>query len=57
MRNDFDERKDVIIKREIFEQEIKDKYNVMFILDDRNQCVDFWRKIGLTCFQVDYGNF
>lgn len=31
---------------------------VKFVLDDRNQVVDMWRKdLGLTCLQVDYGDF
>lgn len=57
MRKDGDVRKDVIIKQEIYEVEIKDKYNVLFVLDDRDQVVDFWRSQGLTCLQVNYGDF
>lgn len=51
------EPKDVLVKQEIYENEIKNKYNVLFVLDDRNQVVDFWRSQGLTCFQVAEGNF
>lgn len=58
MRNANDFRKDSIIKREIFENEIQGKYFVEFLLDDRNQVVDMWRKeLGLPCFQVNYGDF
>ena len=57
MRKDDDNRKDNIIKQEIYETHIKDKYNVLFILDDRQRVVDMWRKNGLTCFQVAEGNF
>lgn len=56
-RGDKDFRKDVIIKQEVYDQHIKGKYNVLFVLDDRNQVVDFWRSIGLTCFQVAAGAF
>lgn len=56
-RADDDNRKDVIIKQEIYEGNIKGKYNVLFVLDDRNQVVDFWRSQGLTCFQVAPGDF
>ena len=56
-RADDDNRKDIIIKQEIFDQHIKDKYNVLFVLDDRDQVVEFWRSLGLTCLQVDYGDF
>lgn len=58
MREARDMRKDSIVKREIYDREIKGKYNVLFILDDRNQVVDLWRRdLGLTCLQVAYGNF
>lgn len=58
MRKAGDSRKDSIIKREIFDKYIKNNFNVEFVLDDRNQVVDMWRlELGLTCLQVDYGNF
>lgn len=57
MRQTSDVRKDSIIKREIYDNHIKDNYYIEFILDDRNQVVDMWRDLGLTCLQVDYGDF
>jgi predicted kinase len=57
MRKTGDHRKDSIIKREIFDREIRGKYHVDFVLDDRNQVVHMWRDIGLTCLQVADGNF
>lgn len=58
MRKSRDSRKDSIVKREIFDNLIRDKYFIEFVLDDRNQVVDMWRQdLGLTCFQVNYGNF
>lgn len=57
MRETGDNRKDAIIKREIYETNIKPYYNVSFVLDDRNQVVDMWRSLGLTCLQVADGNF
>ena len=57
MRKTGDYRKDFVIKKEIYEQEIKGKYEIEFVLDDRDQVVKMWREIGLTCFQVAYGNF
>lgn len=58
MRQTKDERKDSIIKKEIFEAHIAGKFYIEFVLDDRNQVVDLWRnEIGLTCFQVNYGDF
>ena len=58
MRKANDFRKDSIIKREIFDTEIKGNYFIEFVLDDRNQVVDMWRKeLHLPCFQVNYGDF
>lgn len=57
MRKTGDHRKDAIIKAEIYEEHIKGHYNVLFVLDDRDQVVAMWRGKGLACFQVDYGNF
>lgn len=57
MRKSSDMRKDAIIKEEIYQENIEGKYNVLCVLDDRNQVVDFWRSKGLTCFQVAPGDF
>lgn len=57
MRKHGDFRKDSIIKREIYNEHIKGKFNVLFVLDDRNQTVNMWRRNGLTCLQVADGNF
>jgi predicted kinase len=58
MRAENDSRKDSIVKKELFEQHIVGKYYVDLVIDDRNQVVEMWRKdLGLTCLQVDYGDF
>ncbi len=58
MRKSGDFRKDFIIKREMYQNHIRPNYNVLFILDDRDQAVQMWRnELGLTCFQVAYGDF
>ena len=57
MRKTGDFRKDVIVKREIYENAIKGNYNVRFVLEDRNQVVRMWRSLELTCFQVAEGDF
>jgi uncharacterized HAD superfamily protein len=58
MRKTRDFRKDAIIKKELYEIHIKNKYEVLLVLDDRDQVVKMWREeLGLTCFQVDYGDF
>jgi predicted kinase len=53
----MDMRKDSIIKRELFDAFIAGKYYITLVLDDRNQVVEGWREMGLTCFQVAEGNF
>ncbi len=57
MRKSGDMRKDSIVKKEIYDEFILDKYNLAFVLDDRDQVVRVWRDLGLTCLQVDYGDF
>lgn len=49
--------KDCLIKKRIFEREIKPNYNVELIFDDRNQVVEMWRSLGLKCLQVAEGDF
>lgn len=58
MRQSKDFRKDSVIKSEIYEAEIKGKYFIEIVLDDRDQVVELWRKeLKLPCFQVNYGSF
>ena len=58
MRKEKDHRKDAIIKRELYDAHIRNKYFVQFVLDDRNQVVNLWRlELGLPCLQVNYGDF
>lgn len=57
MRVEGDNRKDSIVKRELFDKYIRQEYQVQFVLDDRNQMVETWRGMGLKCFQVADGDF
>ena len=58
MRKTGDNRKDSIIKKELYEKYLKPmNYHVLFILDDRTQVVEMWREMGFTVFQVAEGNF
>jgi predicted kinase len=57
MRATGDQRKDSIIKQELFDRHVLGKYNIKFVLDDRNQVVEMWRSLGLTVFQVAEGDF
>lgn len=57
MRPEGDKRKDFIVKLELFNNNIRGKWDVKFVLDDRDQVVKMWRELGLCCLQVNYGNF
>lgn len=57
MRAADDKRKDAVVKRELFDTHIRDRFDVLYVLDDRQQVVDMWRALGLTVFQVAKGDF
>lgn len=58
MREAGDTRPDDIVKSELYHQHIAGKYWVRCVFDDRDSVVDMWRKeLGLTVFQVNYGDF
>jgi hypothetical protein len=44
-------------KKELFEENIKDKYFVDFVLDDSSKVVKMYRDLGLTCLQPNDGKF
>ena len=52
MRSIGDKRKDTIVKREFFDEHIKGKYNVSFVVDDRPSVCRMWRELGLEVLQV-----
>lgn len=57
MRPAGDSRKDSIVKRQIFESRIRDRWRITGVFDDRAQVVRMWRGLGLTVFQVAEGDF
>ena len=48
---------DHILKYRMYEKYIKDKYEVMFVVEDRKRIVDMWRELGITCLQCADGDF
>jgi len=44
-------------KNFFYQTKIKDKYQIDFVLEDRNSVVKMWREIGLVCFQVAETNY
>ena len=52
LRADDDFRPDAIVKSEILEKIKNEGFNPTVAIDDRNQVVENWRKLGLKCWQV-----
>lgn len=52
MRAAGDSRRDTVIKRELFDAHVRDRFNVMGVIDDRPSVCRFWRSIGVKTFQV-----
>jgi hypothetical protein len=57
IRPEGDYRPDTEIKKEIYDNHIKDTYNIKYVIDDRKKVVEMWRELGLTVLQVADGNF
>ncbi len=58
MRQTGDNRKDALIKEEIYHQYIAPNYRAFLVMDDRSQVIALWRnKLGLPTFQVNDGDF
>jgi hypothetical protein len=58
MRPHKDNRKDSIVKADLYRRHIEGRYDVAWVVDDRDQVVRMWREeLGLTCLQVAEGNF
>ena len=58
MRVKGDSRKDSILKREIYEENIRSRYYVEMVIDDRPQVVRMWRhEVGFTVFQLNDREF
>jgi predicted kinase len=50
-------RPDDVVKLELFNEHIRNRFNVLAVYDDRDRVVALWRRLGLTCLQVAYGAF
>lgn len=57
MRADNDSRRDSIMKEEMYRTHIEPRFDVDFVIDDRQSVVDMWRSLGLVCLQCDEGDF
>lgn len=57
MRPVGDQRPDWQVKLDLFNDYVRDRFNVVCSLDDRNSVVALWRRLGITCLQVADGDF
>lgn len=57
MRTEKDNRKDSIVKEELHRKHVEGRYDVAWVVDDRQQVVQMWRSLGLTVFQCAEGDF
>jgi hypothetical protein len=51
MRPDNDWRKDTVFKEEIYNEYIKDYWDVLFAIEDRDRVVKMWRRLGVVALQ------
>ena len=52
MRPEGDSRPDWMIKEELFDNHIKDRYYVSHVVDDRKMMVQHWCSMGMNVFDV-----
>jgi predicted kinase len=57
MRPAGDTRNDAIVKLELFDEHIRDRFDVRWVYDDRDRVVAMWRSLGLAVMQVAPGAF
>jgi len=60
MRPANDMRPDNIVKAELFDNYVRDNFDVQFVIDDRRQVVEMWQRMGLKVLNVaglDGGDF
>ena len=48
-RKEKDQRKDSVIKEELFREHVMNKYYVEMVIDDRVQMLELWTSLGLNC--------
>lgn len=53
MRKEGDKRADYIVKKELYDEHIKGRYNIVFVIEDRKQVKRMWVEQGLFVFDVN----
>lgn len=57
MREDGDGRPDFLVKHDMYVAHIRNQHRPLFVMDDRDQMVRYYRSLGIKTFQCGYGNF
>lgn len=57
MRKEGDHIPDFVLKKNIYDSEIKNDYEVLGVFEDRRNVVDMWRSLGIRCYHVEEGNY
>lgn len=57
MRPAGDVRPDYVVKHELFDKHVRERFDVLVSCDDRDQVVSLWRSLGIPTWQVNYGSF
>lgn len=52
MRASGDSRKDYVVKRELFNDNVRDNYNVQMVIDDRKSVVELWEELDIKVINV-----
>ena len=55
MRQKDDYKRDTVVKKELYNDNIKDKYNVICVFDDRLSVCRQWVDMGIFTFTVNQG--
>jgi hypothetical protein len=57
MRRIGDQRRDAVVKAELFWAEVAPCWAVVGVIDDRDSVVGMWRSMGIACMQCAPGDF
>lgn len=57
MRPAGDDRKDDLVKEDIYKKHVEPGYDVVFAIDDRERIIEMWRRLGLVALQCAEGKF
>ena len=56
MRRRGDTRRDGVVKLELFNHHVRDRFNIVAAFDDRDRGVRLWRRLGLLTCAITFGD-